>query len=70
MQQFACVDAQDQATVYMPLHGFTAVDLGYQQGDAISNIVTRMDEPASTALFLTTFDQIAQSQPRLRAQCQ
>ena len=29
MQQFACIDAQDQATVYMPLHGFTAVDLGY-----------------------------------------
>ena len=58
MQQFACVDTVDRATVYMPLHGFTAVDLGYQQGNAVSNLVNRFDEPASTALFLTTFDQI------------
>ena len=40
MQQFACIQGQDQQVAYMPLHGFTAVDLGYQQGDAVSNIVT------------------------------
>ena len=27
MQQFACVKGESQQTVYMPLHGFTAVDL-------------------------------------------
>jgi hypothetical protein len=37
----------------MPLHGFTAVDLGYQKGDAVSNIVNKMDEPTSTQIFLT-----------------
>ena len=35
MQQFACVQGSATETVYMPLHGFTAVDLGYQQGDAV-----------------------------------
>ena len=29
----------------MPLHGFTAVDLGYQHGNAVSNMVNKMDEP-------------------------
>ncbi|WP_225934314.1 hypothetical protein [Cupriavidus sp. EM10] len=44
MQQFACVQAGVSDTAYMPLHGFTAVDLGYQQGNAISNLVNKMDE--------------------------
>lgn len=42
----------------MPLHGFTAVDLGYQQGDAVSNIVNRVDETAFTSTYLQLFDQI------------
>ena len=58
MQQFACVTQGSQSTVYMPLHGFTAVDLGYQQGNAVSNIVTRMDEAPATNTFLALFDQI------------
>ena len=42
MQQFACIQGPQQEVAYMPLHGFTAVDLGYQQGDAVSNIVNRL----------------------------
>ena len=58
MQQFACVKSPEQDAVYMPLHGFTAVDLGYQQGNAVSNIVNRMDEPVATRTFIELFDQI------------
>ena len=58
MQQFACVDGTNQNVAYMPLHGFTAVDLGYQQGDAVSNIVNRVDETAFTSTYLQLFDQI------------
>jgi hypothetical protein len=61
MQPFACVepgDAGDARTVYMPLHGFTAVDLGYQPGNAVSNLVNKMDEPPFTATYLQLFDQI------------
>ena len=58
MQQFACVQAGGTDAAYMPLHGFTAVDLGYQPGNAVSNLVNKMDEPAFTATYLSLFDQI------------
>ena len=59
MQPFACVQASGTATTaYMPLHGFTAVDLGYQPGNAVSNLVNKMDEPAFAATYLSLFDQI------------
>src|SRR5260370_36701804 len=40
MQQFAAVRANGSDSVYLPLHGFTAVDLGYENGNAGSNFVT------------------------------
>ena len=49
MQQFAAVTADGKESVYLPLHGFTAVDLGYQPGNAVSNLVNKMDEPPFTA---------------------
>ncbi|WP_092379367.1 helicase-related protein [Desulfomicrobium apsheronum] len=58
MQQFACIQHESQDVAYMPLHGFTAVDLGYQQGDAVSNIVNRVDEKVFTSTYLQLFDQI------------
>ena len=58
MQQFACVEKSDSEAVYLPLHGFTAVDLGYQPGNAVSNIVNKIDEPSMTKIYLSLFDQI------------
>jgi SNF2 family DNA or RNA helicase len=58
MQQFACIQQEKQDIAYLPLHGFTAADLGYQRGDAVSNIVNRLEEPAFTATYLQLFDQI------------
>ncbi|MES2299343.1 MAG: helicase-related protein [Pseudomonadota bacterium] len=58
MQQFACVETAAADAAYMPLHGFTAVDLGYQQGNAVSNLVNKLDEPTITATYLSLFNQI------------
>lgn len=58
MQQFACVQSGILDTAYMPLHGFTAVDLGYQKGDAVSNLVNKMDVQPFSATYLQLFDQI------------
>ncbi len=58
MQQFAGVQARGNDRAYMPLHGFTAVDLGYQPGNAVSNLVNKMDEPSFAATYLSLFDQI------------
>jgi hypothetical protein len=58
MQQFACVQSAEANAAYLPLHGFTAVDLGYSQGNAVSNLVNKMDEPSFTATYLSLFEQI------------
>ena len=58
MQQFMHISGTNGATAYMPISGFTAVDLGYRKGDAVSNFVTRFDEPGHTQIYLQLFDQI------------
>ena len=58
MQSFAIAAQGDHASTYMPLAGFTSVDLGYQPGKAVSNFVTRTDDSAHTQQFKALFDQI------------
>lgn len=59
MQQMATVEAPAaEPSVYFPIQGFTAVDLGYQQGNALSNIVNKFSGAAMTASYLSLFDQI------------
>jgi len=58
MQQFLHVASGDGEIAYMPISGFTAVDLGYQKGDAVSNFVTRFDDPSHAQMYLQLFNQI------------
>ncbi|HCE6185157.1 TPA: DEAD/DEAH box helicase family protein [Legionella pneumophila] len=58
MQQFACVDSNTEQCVYTMINGFTAVDLGYQKGDAISNYISKDNSSQNTTAFLNMFDQI------------
>jgi len=58
MQQFACANDRANEVAYMPLHGFTAVDLGYEQGDAISNFINKVDQAPLTTTYLQLFEQI------------
>lgn len=58
MQPLAAVQSLENQSVYQPLYGFTAVDLGYQKGNAVSNTVTCMDEIAASSAFINMFDQI------------
>jgi cellulose biosynthesis protein BcsQ len=55
MQQFAVVD--DKAA-YMPLQGFTTADLGYERGNAVSNMVHRIDDVPMATQYIQLFDQI------------
>lgn len=66
MQQFAHIEGREIGTAYMPLSGFTAVDLGYQQGDAISNHAHVMDEPQFAKTYLSLFDQIWHDDEKLK----
>lgn len=55
MQPMAAVDAQ---SAYFPIQGFTTTDLGYEQGPAVSNVVTKFEGATETAQFVQLFDQI------------
>lgn len=58
MQQFLSADGAASAVAYMPLSGFTAVDLGYARGNAVSNFVNRFDEASHTQSYIQLFDTI------------
>ena len=58
MQSFACVQNRESAVAYMPLQGFTAVDLGYQKGNAISNFINRFDDADISRKYLQLFDTV------------
>ncbi len=57
MQQFAVLSSEVGTIAYLPIQGFTAVDLGYQKGNAISNIVTKMPDPTAS-VYNNLFDQV------------
>ncbi len=58
MQPFICVENGANQIAYVPVNGFTAVDLGLQKGDAVSNFVNRFDDAGDVARYLALFDQI------------
>ena len=66
MQQFACIDNKQKSIAYMPLDGFTAVDLGYQQGNAVSNLINKFEDASSTKTWLGLFDQIWNDKTKLQ----
>ncbi len=55
MQQFAYLDNKNLPIAYAPISGFTAVDLGYQSSNAISNIINKIDESKHTTTYLKVF---------------
>ncbi len=57
MQQFGALTSASDS-VYMPLAGFTAVDLGYQKGNAVSNFINKIDEPELTKTYINLFNQL------------
>lgn len=65
MQQFACIQSKSENIAYTQIQGFTAVDLGYQKGDSVSNLVHRVDEADFTKTYLELFDQIWQDPLKL-----
>ncbi len=58
MQQFTAVVSDSGQSVYMPIHGFTAVDLGYEKGNAVSNFVNKFDDKPVSETYVELFDQI------------
>lgn len=58
MQQFIYLENENDASVYSSIQGFSAVDIGYSQGDAVSNFVHRNDDAAATSTYLNLFKEM------------
>lgn len=57
MNHFLVVEGEEDSYVYSPMNTFTTVDLGCERGNNLTNMITRMENPASTE-FLRMFDSV------------
>jgi hypothetical protein len=57
MNNFINIETAVEQYTYMPVNSFTTVDLGCERGNNISNIVSRMESPASMA-FIELFNSV------------
>ena len=55
---FASVATGNSYSTYISLAGFSAVDLGYQQGNSFSNFVHRFDDTSQSISYLSVFNQL------------
>ncbi len=64
MNNFLVVENPEDSYTYMPMNSFTAVDLGCERGNNISNMVTRFENPASKE-FLSLFEDVWNDKEKL-----
>ena len=65
MQQFIHASTADASSIYAPLSGFTAVDLGYQPDDAASSITHKISTAEHTNQYLEVFQQLWDDEEKL-----
>lgn len=65
MNSFMCVSHEGNGSAYMPIIGFTTDGLGFENGNSISNYVTKLDYSESRQ-FLQLFDAVWNSPERLQ----
>ena len=62
MQSFMNVDA----TSYLPINGFTTVELGYERGNQVYSYITKTSSAENTGAFIRTFDELWSDKKRLQ----
>ena len=65
MQGFMNVDGGDQTLTYMPLSGFTTVDIGCDRGRNVYNMVNKFDAPFSTE-YMRLFERVWSDESRMQ----
>ena len=64
MNNFLLVEGEDEVYTYSPMNTFTTIDLGCERGNNLTNMIMRMENPASTE-FLQVFDSIWSDEEKL-----
>jgi len=65
MSGFMTVEGQHEHYTYMPINGFTTIDIGCERGNNAYNIVNRLENPI-TAEYLKTFNAIWSDKDKLQ----
>lgn len=65
MVGFVTVENKDQQVAYMPMNGFTTVDIGCARGNNSYNMINRFEMPAST-VYLRLFDEVWNNKEKLQ----
>lgn len=65
MQGMLNVQTANNAVTYMPIDGFTTVDLGYEKGNALSKMVNKFTEAPFTKMYFDLFDQVWNDKSKL-----
>ena len=65
MTGFMTVDAKDAQTAYMPMSGFTTVDIGCERGNNTYNMVNCMEAPFSQQ-YMQLFDQLWNNREKMQ----
>lgn len=65
MQGFMNVDGDGQPVTYMPLNGFTTVDIGCDRGRNVYNMVNKFDAPFSSE-YMKLFERIWSDESRMQ----
>ena len=65
MGGFATVNSSSEQVAYMPLNGFTTVDIGCERGNNSYNLVNRMEAPFSTQ-YMQLFDTLWHDRQKLQ----
>ena len=65
MAGFMNIETKDKKITYMPIQGFTTVDIGCERGNNFYNMINKIDAPYSEA-YLTLFENIWQDKDKLQ----
>ena len=65
MQGFMNVDSDGQPVTYMPLNGFTTVDIGCDRGRNVYNMVNKFDAPFSSE-YMKLFERVWSDESRMQ----
>lgn len=58
LQGMVNIEREDESLTYMPINGFTTVDLGYERGNALSNMVNKFTDYRFSKTYIDLFDQV------------
>lgn len=65
LQGMVNIEGEDESLTYMPINGFTTVDLGYERGNALSNMVNKFTDYRFSKTYIDLFDQVWRDKSKL-----